>query len=176
MKGIARKQKRNPTPTEKRRALVTVTAVFLCGVLFLFSAGDKIKNQQDFRIQVAKSPILTGHEDIVVWAVPIVEIVIAALMIVPLTRQVGLYGFYTVMLAFTGYIVMLLNGAERPPCGCNALTEAMSLEWHAVMNGLFSALAATAIILNEKKPPVPVPRPVNITNANGVREMTDGNR
>lgn len=174
MKRNARQPKRKPTPTEKRHALVTTVAVFLCGVLFLFSAGDKLKNQQEFRVQVAKSPILTGHEDVVAWAVPIAEIAIATLMIVPFTRQAGLYGFFTVMLAFTGYIIILLNGAERPPCGCNALTEEMSLEWHAVMNVMFSALAAGTIILNDKRRNAQASKPIRIENANGKWQKANG--
>lgn len=174
MKGIARQPKRKPTPTEKRRALVTVTAVFLCGVLFLFSAGDKLLNDPEFTVQVGKSPILTGHEAFVGDAVPWGEIAIAVLMVIPPTRQLGLYAFFTTMLAFTGYIILLLNGAERPPCGCNALTEEMSLQAHGVMNLAFCALAAFAIALNEKKPDAPARRQITIANANDARQKAQG--
>jgi len=122
--------------------------VLLCGVLFLYSAGDKLRGHEAFRVQVGKSPILTGYEDTVAWAVPSIEIAIA-LMAVPLwLRRIGLYAFFALMLLFTGYVVLLLRDGSLVPCGCNALFEAMSLEAHVAMNLAFCALAATAVFLS----------------------------
>jgi len=125
--------------------------VFLCGLLFLYSAGDKLWGYGAFRVQVGKSPILTGRENFIAWFIPVLEIAIAALMIPLWIRHIGLYAFFTLMLTFTGYIILLLRDGSLVPCGCNALFEAMSLEAHIAMNLGFSAIAALALFLS----PVP---------------------
>lgn len=121
--------------------------VFLCGVLFLYSAGDKLWEYEKFRVQVGKSPILTGKEGFIVWFIPSIEILITLLMIPAWLRQIGLYAFFTLMLTFTGYITLLLQDGPIVPCGCNALTEKLSLEAHIALNLGFCAIAALAVFL-----------------------------
>ncbi len=134
----------------KNQATITTTIVFLCGVLFLYSALDKLANYDSFRVQVGKSPILTGYEGFFAWFVPAVENLIAGMMIVPRIRQVGLYAFFRLMLVFNGYIILLLLDDPSVPCGCNALMEQLSLEAHIGMNLGFCAIAALGVRLSPK--------------------------
>ena len=120
---------------------------FICGLLFVYSALDKLADYEGFRVQMGKSPILTGYEHFLAWFIPALELLIALLVIPVRARPVGLYAFYTLMLLFTGYIILLLLDDTAVPCGCNALTEQLSLPAHIGMNLGFCAAAATAIFL-----------------------------
>lgn len=132
----------------KTKAFWADVIVFLCGTFFLYAAIDKLRNHDAFRVQVGKSPILTGYEDFIAWSIPAIEILIALLMVPLGSRQVGLCAFFTLMLTFAGYIVMLIMDGSLVPCGCNALTEDLSLEAHIVMNVCFCAVAALALFLS----------------------------
>ncbi|GEM_PF-1478523 len=134
----------------KTKAFWSDAIIFLCGLLFLYSAGDKLWGYEQFRVQVGKSPILTGYEDFIAWFIPSIEILIALIMVPLWIRQIGLYTFFTLMLLFTGYIILLLQDGTTIPCGCNALTEKLSLEAHIGMNLCFCAVAATGIFISPK--------------------------
>lgn len=117
-----------------------------CFSLFVYSGVDKFANRTAFEIQVGKSPILTGHEALVSWSVPITELVIAVLLFLPWTRLIGYYGFFTLMVGFTIYIGMLMSGADHPPCGCNALLESLSLKDHVYVNLAFIGFAIYGVL------------------------------
>ncbi|MFB2121066.1 MauE/DoxX family redox-associated membrane protein [Parapedobacter sp. 2B3] len=134
----------------KTKAFWSDAIIFICGLLFLYSALDKLSEYEQFRIQVGKSPILAGYEGFIAWFIPSIEILIVVLMIPMWTRQIGLYTFFTLMLLFTGYIILLLYDGSIIPCGCNALTEKISLPAHIWMNLLFCALAALGIFISPK--------------------------
>lgn len=129
------------------REAITTVIVFLCGLLFLFSALDKITDYGSFRTQAGKSPILAGYEGVVAWAVPTGEMVITLLMVITCTRLIGLYSFFTLMLLFIGYIILLSRVSPDLPCGCNFLTEQLSPNAHILLNGLFAVMAASGALL-----------------------------
>lgn len=133
----------------RNREAIIISITSLSCVLFGFSAIDKVLNHDSFRAQMGKSPLLTGYEDLLIWAVPAAEIAIAGLLPHPKTRLAGLYAFYTLMALFTFYIVALLRIDDSIPCGCNALTEKMSLEWHVAFNTVFAALSVLALVLHQ---------------------------
>src|SRR5690606_9183045 len=118
----------------------------LCFALFVYSCMDKLAQRSAFEIQVGKSPILTGHETFVSWAIPITELVIAVLLFLPWTRLIGYYGFFTLMVGFAIYIGMLMSGADHPPCGCNALFESLSLKDHVYINLAFIGMSMYGIL------------------------------
>ncbi|HWK58473.1 MAG TPA: MauE/DoxX family redox-associated membrane protein [Parapedobacter sp.] len=117
-----------------------------CFALFVYSGVDKLAHRSAFEIQVGKSPILTGHETFVSWAVPITELAIAVLLFIPWTRLIGYYGFFTLMVGFTVYIGMLMSGADHPPCGCNALLESLSLKNHVYVNLVFIGMSVYGVL------------------------------
>lgn len=129
------------------REAILDTIVFLCGFLFVFSALDKLANYQGFRVQIGKSPVLTGYEDVLVWAVPVSELLIVAAMLRMKTRLYGLYTFFTIMLVFIGYIILLSHLSPDLPCGCNFLTEKLSPGTHILLNSVFAAMAAAGVLL-----------------------------
>jgi len=130
--------------------VASTVIVTLCTVLFGFSALDKYINRDTFMVQMGKSPLLTGYEPYLKWGVPGVELAIAALMVWPTSRKAGLYAFYTLMALFTFYIIALLSIDSSIPCGCNALTQKMSLEWHVAMNAAFCGLTVGGIYAEQR--------------------------
>src|SRR5690606_30036638 len=82
--------------------------VMLCVLLFLYAAVNKLMDVQKFRVQIGQSPLLTPIAGFTAWAVPLLEIALALLLLFHKTRLLGLYGFFGMMVLFSAYIVVLV--------------------------------------------------------------------
>ena len=119
-------------------------------VLFLYAATAKLLDGQKFEVQIAKSPLLTDFAGILVWLVPVVEIVIAVLLFSPKTILAGLFAALGLMSLFTTYIVVILKFSENVPCSCGGVLENMSWQQHLVFNIFFVFMAIAGILLQSK--------------------------
>lgn len=128
--------------------LFIITRLFF--LLFLYSAADKLLDYQKFRVQLGQSPMLTSFAGLVAWSIPVMEIVISVLVMVPKTMLIGLYASFTLMAMFTAYIFVLMNYSEYVPCSCNGILEGASWGQHLVFNIFFIALAVTGVVLRSK--------------------------
>lgn len=135
-----------------RRELLTEVIIVLCILLFTYAAVSKLADVQKFTVQLGKSPMLHPIAGLVAWGVPVTELAIAALMIIPRTRLAGLYGFYFVMIAFSVYIVVIKNFSESIPCSCGGVLEKLGWTEHLVFNIAFVGMAAfAAVSLNRRQ-------------------------
>ncbi len=133
----------------KETLLDIISSLFV--VLFLYAALTKLADYEKFRVQLGQSPLLTAFAGFVAWAVPAVEIVLAALLLFAKTRLAALYGCFTLMVLFTAYIVAILNFSNYIPCSCGGILEKMGWTEHLVFNVGFVLLAATAIFLTPER-------------------------
>lgn len=123
----------------------------LCVFLFVISAYDKIAEHERFRNGLSKVAIIGSYAYIISWLVPIVEMVVALLLIIPKTQKYGLFGFLLVMIVFTIYIGGMWLWAEKLPCHCNLIIEKLSWAEHVVFNLAFIGLAACVIWFMKNK-------------------------
>jgi hypothetical protein len=131
-------------------------AFFICLVclfLFLISAYHKIDDHGRFVKGLSKVAVIGTYATLISWMVPIAEIGIALLLIIPKTHQWGLYGFTGLMVVFTVYILSMLLWNEKLPCQCNLIIEKLSWTAHLWFNVAFIALAVFALWLMKKQKP-----------------------
>ncbi|SFH37726.1 MauE/DoxX family redox-associated membrane protein [Pedobacter insulae] len=124
-------------------------------LLFIYAAANKLLDYQKFTVQIGQSPILIGYAGFIAWFIPAIEIVIVLLLFHPKTLLIGLYASYGLMAMFTGYIVVILNFAERVPCSCGGILDKMGWHEHLIFNITFTILPVIGIFLqthrNKKK-------------------------
>ena len=103
-----------------------------------------------FRTELGQSPMLTRFVWPIAYGVLIVESAVAVLVIVPRTRLIGFYAFYTLMFLFTGYIAVLLTYGGHVPCACGGVIG--GLEWwqHLVFNLVFVGLSVAGVFLENR--------------------------
>lgn len=123
---------------------------WLCILLFLYAAVDKLNNFQVFKIQLGKSPLLTRLSDLVAWSVPSAELVICWLIFNDKTRLVGLYGFFFMMILFTCYLFVLINYSYFIPCNCASILQGLSHQAHMIFNLLYACIAVYGMMLIER--------------------------
>jgi uncharacterized membrane protein YphA (DoxX/SURF4 family) len=135
-----------------KRAVIIEIISFLFILLFVYAALMKLKDVEQFVAQLGQSPLLMPFADPVSWAIPSLELVVAALLIFRKTRLVGLVASFTLMVMFTAYIVVILSFASHVPCSCGGILEKMGWTEHLIFNIAFVLLAVWGVYLQGKGP------------------------
>jgi len=132
--------------TTKLRIILIELTTALFILTFFYAALSKLKDFNNFEIQLAKSPILGSIYGIVAIAIPVVEIVIVSFLLIERLRFIGLLASFTIMVAFTAYIFVILHFSEYIPCSCGGILQNMSWTQHLYFNFLLIILAAFAVM------------------------------
>jgi len=119
-------------------------------ILFLYAASSKLLDYEKSELQMSKSPIITDFAFILVWLVPLIEIIIATMLVIPRTTMLALYASLGLMSLFTAYIIAILYFTDNIPCSCGGVLEKMSWDQHLIFNIIFMVLAVTAILIQTK--------------------------
>ena len=120
-------------------------------LLFVYAAVSKLLDFENFQVQLGQSPLLSAFAAWIGWLVPLIEIIIAVLLMIPKVRTIGLFGAFNLMVMFTAYIFIILNYSSFVPCSCGGILEKMSWRSHLTFNILFVLLACFALILQSKE-------------------------
>jgi uncharacterized membrane protein YphA (DoxX/SURF4 family) len=140
----------NTAFTERQtvRGNITTIICFLFQILFLYAAFSKLLDYENSRLQLGQSPLLNSWAGLLVWLVPLAEIILSIMLAIKATRLVGMYGAFTLMVVFTAYIVAILHFSDYIPCTCGGVLAALSWQQHLVFNIAFIVLAATGILIH----------------------------
>lgn len=115
--------------------------------LFCYAGVSKMRDFENFQVQIAQSPLLSAYAGFISYATIISEVVIVLLLIVPKSRTIGLYASLSIMTAFTLYIYLILNYSDSIPCSCGGILEKMEWNQHLFFNLICVLLAIIAIII-----------------------------
>lgn len=121
-------------------------------ILFCYTAIAKLMDVAEFERQLARQEIPSWSKTALVWLIPVTELLLSALLIIPGTRLLGFYGSTLLMALFTGYIGLVVAGYfDRTPCSCGGVLRSMSFEVHLVFNLFFLTLSLLGIYMFHPK-------------------------
>lgn len=121
-------------------------------LLFSYAAAAKLMDTNLFTIQLGRQIFSPALVPFLVWGIPLLELAIVALLIIPRYRLLGLKAATGLMIIFTGYITLVKFGAfEKMPCSCGGVISKMSWTQHLYLNLAFLLLGGAALILNLKR-------------------------
>ncbi|RKS03051.1 MauE/DoxX family redox-associated membrane protein [Flavobacterium sp. 102] len=127
----------------KTNIIYTISLLYI--LLFTYAAVSKMLDFQNFQAQLGQSPLLSIFAEILSITVPLVEIVLSILLMIPKLRILALYFSCFLMFLFTVYIVMILNFTSFIPCSCGGVLEKLGWQEHLIFNCAFVALGLLAI-------------------------------
>jgi len=133
----------------KKRQAIVETICYLYSILFLYTASSKLMGLSDFKLQLDRSEILGPFAEWIAWMVPVLEIVLAILLLTKVYRLATLYGSLILMTLFTGYIAWILRFSDHIPCSCGGAISSMGWKTHLVFNACWMLLALIGIVLLE---------------------------
>jgi hypothetical protein len=137
--------------TDSAKEWIVYGICILCLALFASAAYGKVVDHETFSEGLSKVSFIKGTAIYIAWFVPVAELLVVALLIIPGTQRLGFYCFITLIAVFTGYIVAMMLWAENLPCHCNLIIEKLSWEGHIWFNAGFMALAVFALWLGRAK-------------------------
>lgn len=124
-------------------------------LLFLYTGISKVMSHRYFVLTMEKTP-LRNYAELLAIAVPAVELVIGAALLIPLfiyrprLRTWGLYGYTILMAIFTGYVWYMLKVWPSLPCTCGGIIQLMNWHQHLYFNAVFTILGVLAIWFNKR--------------------------
>jgi len=133
--------------TIQTKKILVESISFLYILLFVYAAANKVLDFEHFLVQLGQSPLLGSYAGYVAYLVPVAELIIAALLMFPLTRFSGLLAAFSLMLMFTAYIIIILNWSSFIPCSCGGILSKMGWKEHLVFNIVFVMLGLVGIII-----------------------------
>ncbi|MDP2452503.1 MULTISPECIES: MauE/DoxX family redox-associated membrane protein [unclassified Kaistella] len=132
------------------KVAVTVVSYFFM-VLLVYAAVSKMRDFENFQVQLAQSPLLSAYSGFISYGVIALELVIAGVLAFPQVRRVGLYASFGLMVAFTVYIYLILNYSDFVPCSCGGILEKLGWREHLIFNGVCVVLALTTSVFMGKE-------------------------
>ncbi|PKO99285.1 MAG: hypothetical protein CVU03_02440 [Bacteroidetes bacterium HGW-Bacteroidetes-2] len=125
--------------------------VFLFILLFVYASVSKLVDYETFENQLGQSPLLSAFAGWVAPGLIIIELLIALFLIFERTRLIALFGFYSMMVLFTTYIIIILNFTDFIPCSCGGVLEQLGWTEHLIFNVGFMGLGVVGIFIQSSK-------------------------
>ena len=133
--------------SDKIKNSFVLVVSYLYVLLFVYAAVSKLLDYENFQVQLGQSPLLSAFAGYVAFLVPIMEILCSILLLNVVSRRVGFYLSFALMVMFTLYIYIILNHTSFTPCSCGGILEELSWNEHIVFNLFFVLLALICIFL-----------------------------
>ena len=134
---------------KKIKGVIAFIITLICIFLFLTAGYSKFIDHEKFEFGLANVALIGSAARIISWAVPITEIAISLLLIIPKTNIAGLYAFMGTMIVFTIYILSMFLWAKELPCNCNLIIKNLSWAGHVWFNLIIIGLSILAIKINK---------------------------
>ena len=132
------------------RQLYIEIIVALYVLLFLYTAIMKLRDIPFFIGSMSHTPILRSYAGILAGMIPAMEIAIAILLIIPRTRQYGLWTGTGLMGIFTLYVAFILATMKELPCSCGGVLQQLNWKEHLVFNSGFLLAGMLACFWNKE--------------------------
>jgi hypothetical protein len=142
--------KRSKSSGKSEIFLIILSVVFI--LFWLYSAGFKLYDFDTFKREMHHQVFPNGISNLLSYAIPALEIMIATLLVYSATRLLGMTLSFLLMLMFTTYVGLALLDAYRfMPCNCiGLLGENASWGANFILNLFIAIVAAVGLILTFK--------------------------
>jgi len=130
-----------------QRIIVQIATLLLVFVL-VYTGLTKWINFSHYSRSMLSQPLPSGWLNILIYVIPIVEIIAALLLIPQHTRQLGLWITSILMMSFTAYVWYIkFSSWENTTCPCGGLFSQLTWNQHAWVNSLLTIIAITTTII-----------------------------
>lgn len=127
----------------------TVTRYLLI-FLFTYTGISKLIDHDNFYTSILLSPVIRNSASVIVWLVPVVELLIVALLLSNKFIQTGLFCSLILMTVFTLYIGYMILFMKHLPCSCGGVIKQLSWSNHILFNSFFILLIIISVLFNSQ--------------------------
>ncbi|WP_425637934.1 MauE/DoxX family redox-associated membrane protein [Algoriphagus yeomjeoni] len=123
-------------------------------LLWIYTGLDKVLRWEVSKNAFHNQTFPVELADVLAYAVPITELLIALLLLFSVTRWWGHLASILLLTVFTTYVGLIWVGAfPRVPCNCAGILESLGWLEHLILNLLFIALAVVGLKQSQNKKP-----------------------
>lgn len=136
-----------------KKAIPFVTS-FLLVLLFTYTALDKLSNIAIFEYGLKAQVFHNTMVPVLKWGIPLAELLIVLLLLIPSFNGVGIMAGTFLMLSFTVYIVLVLSEVfYKVPCACAGVFQTITWQQQLGLNliVLIPGIFSTAFIWRGKR-------------------------
>ncbi len=121
---------------KQSKILLQIIAVtrYLLIFLFTYTGISKLIDHDNFLTSLLLSPLIRNQALILVWLVPVIELLIVSLLLSDKYRQTGLVCSLILMIVFTVYVAYMILFIKHLPCTCGGVIKELSWSNHILFN------------------------------------------
>jgi len=119
-------------------------------VLFVYTSLNKIIDHNLFKTVLQSAPLLHNVAGVIAGILPVIELVIALLLFIPVTRLKGFCLSFFLLLLFTVYLVYMVVTTPNLPCNCGGVLKNLTWRQHIFFNLFFMLVSLAGIFLHRK--------------------------
>ncbi len=127
-----------------------LTRLFLI-FLFVYTSVNKLLSLNIFKQSMMTAHIPEGLASIISVTVPVSELLLALLLLINHTKNIGLYGSLSIMLVFTGYIIYMKLFLPKIPCSCGGIIQKLTWNQHLLLNIIFIFLIYYVVRIDKSR-------------------------
>ncbi|HWW40147.1 MauE/DoxX family redox-associated membrane protein [Pedobacter sp.] len=131
--------------SDKARETVFDIIGYLFVMLFVYTAASKLIKIDTFKKVLVHYPIIGDYHLLIAYLVPIIELIVAATLIVPSTKRLGMFAALVLMIVFLSYILYMFYTNSKLPCSCGGVIAELSWKNHIWFNSMLIFLAGFAM-------------------------------
>lgn len=119
-------------------------------LLFTYAAVSKLMDFENFRVQLAQSPLLGTYPDVMAYTIITVLLLTVLLLCFRESKTAGLYTTLIFASLSMLYIGMMLINKDNLPCTCIAFFEKLSWKSNFWFSTGLSVAACTSLCVKKK--------------------------
>ncbi len=121
-------------------------------IMWTYAGLVKLLNFSESRAQILNQPFPQVMSDILLYIIPIVELLIVILIFIPSVRKWGFVLSAFLLGLFSIYIILIKNYLfDRIPCSCGGIISGFSWTQHLIFNTIFLILSLLGLSLTIKE-------------------------
>lgn len=132
-----------------RLFLTQIIAIYLI-LFWLFASLPKLTDAASYSEQLARLPYIGWASYLLKTFLPMFFILVAVLLVVPITKIAGLYTSLSLFVLFSFYILTVQVFSETIPCTCVGIRISLSWSGHLLINGIGIAISIVGIVLEKR--------------------------
>lgn len=118
--------------------------------LLAYTAASKFFNTELFLTALQAIDFIHPYAPLLSIAIPVIEVILALLIIYARTRMIGLFAFLVYVLIVTGYLLTALVLSKNLPCTCVGLSSSLSWWQQLGVNLVLIVLVSLSIFATQR--------------------------
>lgn len=128
--------------------IIIITGMLV--LLWAYAALSKLFNLHQFKQALMTQVFPQWVGKILVYVLPLSELILVGLLLIPQTRLIGMYSSFFMMGAFTLYVGgVVFKIYDQYPCACGGLFAKLGWSNHFKVNIVLTLIALAGVILME---------------------------